>query len=698
MSFLRYLYFQFKRNLVILETKIVRYLIKYTHFLFFFIRIEFIYYKVGDHALFSIFENLFATANGLGVSTFTNLFLLFQLILFAVLLFVQWYRINKEILVMKKLRPELETLQRTPGTDSEDIDQRINEYFTNLKGSKYKFLWDRYYNRVSEKKADERIKVEPFLGFDIMHYHMGYRSLMDIGAGIYVSIGVLGTFLGLSMGLSDLEIGDTETLRTGIGSLLNGMKVAFYTSVFGVSLSLVWTALDRMISSKLDKDIDWHAERMDYLLSADDEELFLNRLEKISRNQADHLKTLLTDALEKAMQPVVSTIRESNGHMSSAFNQLNDQFSTLKDGMDNQSKILETQLEFTKSSGQDISERLVDQITGGTQESIAGFSTLVKDSQSLQTQMVETINQVVDRFASTQTSQSSTLEKTERLFDKFEQMTNEMDQMRGSYAEASTFMSGLSTSFQQIQQLTKEQLPVQQEVMRSNQSLAEKYDGLTDRLQEFNTNIERKYEGLLEEVLTISKSLTGSFQQMTDKFSNSLVVQSNMLKESDQLLQSVKGVVEYLTPIAPELKDVVGNIHLLKDQLVHMQQLQNELLPELVQMKQQTHEAVEDALETTKNYMGEMTEQLETMKHHWTSTRSQFEQTRETLNVSVKGFADNIDTGLTKTYQNFDETLTNAVKQVSQLVYQFGDLQKDFVDTLEDITDEMSKMKQGAAQ
>jgi methyl-accepting chemotaxis protein len=621
------------------------------------------------------------------------MFLLFQLSLFLLLLIFQVIRISKEIYIMEKLKPKLILINRSSSIEASDIDREINEVFSKINKSSYKKLWERYYNRMSEKKEDERINVEPFFGYDIMHYHMAHRPLMDVGAGISVSIGVLGTFVGLSMGLSDLQIGDTEALRTGIGGLLNGMKVAFYTSVFGVLLSLFWTLFDRIISGNLDNHIDWHSERMDYLLSTDDEELFLNRLEKITRSQSDHLKTLLTDALEKVMQPVVMTIRESNGNVSNAFSQLNDQFSKLQSGVETQSKLLENQLELTKTNSHDISDRLVEQITGGTQESISEFSRLMKDSQLLQTQMVQTINQVVDNFASSQTSQSNTLEKTEKLFVTFEQMTTEMNQMRSSYAEASSFMGDLSSTFQNIQQLTKEQFPVQQEVMRSNQSLAEKYDGLTDRFVEFNKKIEKKYDDLLEEVLTVSKGLTTTFQQMTKKFGESLNIQSSMLKESDVLLQNVKEVVDNISPIAPELKEVVGNIYDLKNQLITMQQLQNDLLPELVEMKQQTNEVVEEALKTTRSYMGDMKGQLEVMQSNWTTTRDQFEQTRETLQVSVKDFSDNIDSGLTKTYQHFDETLTLAVKGVSQLVNQFSESQEDFMEALEDLTEEITKAK-----
>lgn len=633
----------------------------------------------------------------MGVEGFTSSFLLFQLSLFLFLIFFQLIRIFKEIFVLNMIKAQIISINREDDSDIKTIDKKINDMFLNKKKSRYKELWNRYYTRVSHKNEDERINVDPFFGFDVMHHHLGYRPLMDVGAGINVSIGVLGTFIGLSVGLADLQLGDTDALRSGIGGLLDGMKVAFYSSVFGVLLSLFWTFFDRLLSSKLDKEIDWHSERMDYLLSTDDEELFLNRLEKISRNQADHLKTLLTDALENAMKPIVGTIQTSNGQISSAFGQLSDQFSQLQSGVDNQSKLLEKQIEFTKTNSQDISEKLVEQITGGTQQSITDFSGVIKDSQNLQTQMIETVNHVVSSLANTEKSQSSTLEKTERMFTQFERMSGELEQMRSSYSEASKFMVDLSGAFQQIQQLTQQQLPVQLDVMKSNQSLAQKYDGLTERFKDFNSNMERKYGDLLEEVLTVSNSLSDSFKDLTERFSASLRTQAKTVEESELLLQNIKEVVLNLTPIAPELKEVVGNIQDLKNHLSEMQGIQNKLLPEIKELKAQTNDTIGDALQTTKVYMAEMSSQIETMKDNWQSAKSQFENTRVTLDTSVKDFSDNIESGLSKTYHHFDETLTKAVKEVSQLIFQFSELQADFVDNLEELSEEIGKAKEGSA-
>lgn len=648
--------------------------------------------------MFRLFEDLFNSIKDLGLSGFTNYYLLFQLVIFLLMIGITGIFISRELLVMWKVRKSLEKLNKVSGEDASTLDKEINQTFLKISKSRYKEQWKRYYERVSEKSEDERLKVEPFFGYDILLHRMGYRQVMDIGAGVCVSIGVLGTFIGLSVGLTDLNVGNTDALRTGIDSLLAGMKVAFYTSVFGVVLSILWIALDRLFSSRIESQIDWHAERMDYLLSTDDEELFLNRLEKISKSQADHLKTLLTDALEKAMQPMVTTIQQSNSHVQDAFGKLNDQFGSLQDGISVQTKLLESQLELTKQSGADIANTLVEQVTGGTEKSLNDFSTLIKDTKSMQQQMMATVEQIVTNFTATEAKQQETTMQTERIFNQFEKISTELDQMKDSYKSTSDHMNQLGSTIQSIQQLSNDQLPIQQEVMNSNKMLAEKYEKVTEGFTQFSENIEKRYDEMLGQLIQFSSEMSKTYRDMTTKFSESLNKQVHSLTESDRLLASVKEVVATLTPIAPELKEVVGNIDLLKEQLHEMTVTQKELLPELVELKTGTTKTITESIHTAKVYIESMSSQIAQMENHWSTTKEQFAATREALDVSLKGFSENIDTGLTKTYDHFDKTLTDAVSEVSNLINHYREIQEDLVDGLEELGEAIarrSEVRQG---
>lgn len=66
-------------------------------------------------------------------------------------------------------------------------------------------------------------------------------------SGMLTGLGILGTFLGLSMGLGSFSGDDIYTISDNVGPLLAGMKVAFHTSVYGIFFSLVFGFVYRSI-------------------------------------------------------------------------------------------------------------------------------------------------------------------------------------------------------------------------------------------------------------------------------------------------------------------------------------------------------------------------------------------------------------------------------------------------------------------
>lgn len=66
-------------------------------------------------------------------------------------------------------------------------------------------------------------------------------------AGTMTGLGILGTFIGLSLGLNAFSGNDIFTISDNVGPLLDGMKVAFHTSVYGIFFSLVFNFVYRSI-------------------------------------------------------------------------------------------------------------------------------------------------------------------------------------------------------------------------------------------------------------------------------------------------------------------------------------------------------------------------------------------------------------------------------------------------------------------
>lgn len=72
------------------------------------------------------------------------------------------------------------------------------------------------------------------------------RSYFNSGiSGTLTGLGILGTFVGLALGLGSFNGDDIYTISDNVGPLLSGMKVAFHTSVYGILLSLVFNFVYR---------------------------------------------------------------------------------------------------------------------------------------------------------------------------------------------------------------------------------------------------------------------------------------------------------------------------------------------------------------------------------------------------------------------------------------------------------------------
>lgn len=82
---------------------------------------------------------------------------------------------------------------------------------------------------------------------DAVFESIGQRHFNSALSGIFTGLGILGTFIGLSFGLISFSGNDIFTISDNVGPLLEGMKVAFHTSVYGMLLSIVFSVAYRSL-------------------------------------------------------------------------------------------------------------------------------------------------------------------------------------------------------------------------------------------------------------------------------------------------------------------------------------------------------------------------------------------------------------------------------------------------------------------
>ena len=113
--------------------------------------------------------------------------------------------------------------------------------------------------------------------------------MLDTASSTLVGLGLLGTFLGLTIGINGFDSSNAEKINDSIQGLLSGMGTAFLTSLLGMGLSILYTFADKALRHRLYKDIKELTDKLDATYYIDDLMLADLNQQKI----IDHLYTSL---------------------------------------------------------------------------------------------------------------------------------------------------------------------------------------------------------------------------------------------------------------------------------------------------------------------------------------------------------------------------------------------------------------------
>ena len=124
-------------------------------------------------------------------------------------------------------------------------------------GKRLRGTWLRFLQNAEQ--LDRRglpTNVEDYINDDTVTHGPGNATLAELIPSLLTSLGILGTFMGLSRGLSSLNFADSTELVEGIPVLLEGMRFAFGTSVAGISCSIIFNMLNRISQGSSYRAID----------------------------------------------------------------------------------------------------------------------------------------------------------------------------------------------------------------------------------------------------------------------------------------------------------------------------------------------------------------------------------------------------------------------------------------------------------
>lgn len=107
-----------------------------------------------------------------------------------------------------------------------------------------------YIEEMKRLENDEEGKyscdIEDFINYQLIDDAVE-KGRLSLVPGAMTGLGILGTFIGLSIGLQAFNTGSAEEITNSIGPLMDGIKVAFHTSIYGMIFSLTFNLIFKSV-------------------------------------------------------------------------------------------------------------------------------------------------------------------------------------------------------------------------------------------------------------------------------------------------------------------------------------------------------------------------------------------------------------------------------------------------------------------
>ena len=349
------------------------------------------------------------------------------------------------------LRRAIRRLQDHAGDSGKPIWQEASFMGRRMRDSWLRFL-------QNAEQLDRRglpTNVEDYINDDTVTHSHGNAALAELIPNLLTSLGILGTFMGMSRGLAGLNFTDASQLIAGIPGLLGGMRFAFGTSVAGISCSLAFNMINRISQGSSYRAIDHFVSSFTRLamsrpLDNDVQLICQNQdrnhmLQGIHETLADRLVENMGLAVTRALEPVAGSM--DRFIVGATRNQIEGVNRIVSRFLDEMTKSLDGEI---RSLGETLETVSTNQTLAArqAQETLRSAGGIVQDAKELRRLTDETLTRF-DAYAAelreSRTRDESFEKRSAELLARMEKQNLELTKMIQSLSERVDAIPDLKT-------------------------------------------------------------------------------------------------------------------------------------------------------------------------------------------------------------------------------------------------------------
>ena len=447
--------------------------------------------------------------------------------------------------------------------------------------------------------------------YSVCKYNKLNLRMLDTAAGTLVGLGLLGTFLGLTLGIKGFDSSNTERINESIQGLLAGMGTAFLTSLLGMTFSILFTAVDKALRHRLYKDVKELTDKLD-------SEYYIDDL-------------------------VLSNINQQN-----IVNQL---YKALKNDFQQQALEIANKLTYTNAEGQNVTigNAIREILTENTKQSKALMSFSTDLAMELNQGFDETLSRqmqqkIVPLMESVDATTKAVVEHIDKMADTVsspatDMMQNVVDELKQSMQsllnEFSTGLSGSATS-------ELENLAMQ--LGTATQAMADFPKNMENISATLQVTIEEVQHAISEISNTSANANSTAMQQMQEQITYATGAISNAITEVKEVMSGIsQSSQEQSNQMVSKLADaaekmgsfLTGTISTLSNSV---QQSVKGITDDINSKQTDLIALQEDTTSKTKKLLENFNvglERLEKMNEYVTGTMNGFKQAQGEITVST---------------------------------------------------------------
>ena len=445
-------------------------------------------------------------------------------------------------------------------------------------------------------------------------YNVNLKSL-DASSGMLVGLGLMGTFLGLTIGIANFDSSNSENIQNSIQTLLNGMSIAFLTSLFGMGTSLFNTGFDKHWRNSLQFTIKEITEKLDDLYYIDDLELLEIKQRKLFEYTDD-------EGNKASLSSAIGHILEENENQTRALSSFNTDLSTML----NNSLGEQIDAKLTPVFGRIIEhiDKLAETVVSPANDMMEKVASELKYSMSL------IVNEFKQKVSDTATQQ------LESISQSLTSATKAIDDLPENVANA------INTMQDAIANVEKSMLKLTEDIMSKQADLL--------ALQESTTN---ESKNLIESL----KSGIGSLAEINDKYKNTVDL-------FDDVHNKVYESIGSLSLISDNMADAIENF----------KGSQNEYSEKMKSLQIQTQGNI-DSVSQLVNQSGELSHEYalqfgvikEGLVEIFSKLKEGLEDYSKTMQQTTQDYLQQYTSTLTETADNLKTSIDIMGDTVSEL-------------------------------